>query len=150
MLPGRVVSRLRCLKNHSDDKVPLTVAVLPGVYITHLHIMENALAKLTPEQRQMVMAKAQQEANQQIMQSMMEKLNNACFDKCVGTTVRTHVYFCDSFMCTEASTHLISVFFQGDRLDTKEQACLASCQDRYFDVRAAVQDAIHKRQEKGM
>jgi hypothetical protein len=42
------------------------------------------------------------------------------------------------------------VLIQGDRLDTKEQACLASCQDRYFDVRAAVQDAIHKRQEKGM
>lgn len=93
------------------------------------------------------MAKAQQEANQQIMQSMMEKLNKSCFDKCVGTTVRTHIFVVELGAWKQA---LISVFVQGDRLDTKEQACLASCQDRYFDVRAAVQDAIHKRQEKGM
>mmetsp|Transcript_1543 Transcript_1543/g.2797 ORF Transcript_1543/g.2797 Transcript_1543/m.2797 type:complete len:87 (-) Transcript_1543:216-476(-) len=86
--------------------------------------MEDALAKLTPEQRQMIMAKAQQEANQQVMQEMMELMNKTCFDKCVGTT--------------------------GDRLDSKEQACLASCQDRYFDARAAVQEAIQKRQSSGM
>jgi DNA-directed RNA polymerase specialized sigma24 family protein len=49
--------------------------------------MEDALAKLTPEQRQMIMAKAQQEANQQVMQEMMELMNKTCFDKCVGTTV---------------------------------------------------------------
>jgi Tim10/DDP family zinc finger len=57
------------------------------------------------------------------------------------------VFVVELFVWNQA---LISVFFKGDRLDTKEQACLASCQDRYFDVRAAVQDAIHKRQEKGM
>lgn len=49
--------------------------------------MEDALAKLTPEQRQMIMAKAQQEANQQVMQEMMELMNKTCFEKCVGTTV---------------------------------------------------------------
>jgi hypothetical protein len=117
-------------------------------------MMENALAKLTPEQRQMVMAKAQQEANQQIMQSMMERMNHACFDKCVGTTVRTHtrVWSTNEPMIIRiyASRYSLFVLIQGDRLDTKEQACLASCQDRWFDVRAAVQDAIHKRQEKGM
>jgi hypothetical protein len=62
------------------------------IHSLQIHAMENALAKLTPEQRQMIMAKAQQEANQQIMQSMMEKMNHACFDKCVGTTVRTHTH----------------------------------------------------------
>ena len=39
---------------------------------------------------------------------------------------------------------------KGDRLDSKEQACLASCQDRYFDARAAVQEAIQKRQNSGL
>lgn len=49
--------------------------------------MDEAMAKLTPEQRQMIMAKAQQEANQQVMQQMMDMMNKTCFAKCVGTSV---------------------------------------------------------------
>jgi hypothetical protein len=40
-----------------------------------------------------------------------------------------------------------SYHIQGDKLDTKEQACLAHCQDRYLAARVAVQEALHKRQE---
>jgi hypothetical protein len=46
------------------------------------------LSQLTPEQRQAIMAKAQQEANQQVMQAMMTNMTKACFDKCAGTSVR--------------------------------------------------------------
>jgi len=76
---------------------------------------------LSPEQRQAVMGQAQQQANQQIMQSMMEKMSSSCFKKCAGTS--------------------------GDRLDAKEQQCMAMCQDRYLDVREQVQEALQKRQQ---
>ncbi|KAL3788530.1 hypothetical protein HJC23_006568 [Cyclotella cryptica] len=79
-----------------------------------------ALSSLTPEQKQAVMAQAQGQANQQIMASMVESMTVRCFDKCVGTS--------------------------GDRLDSKEQYCLASCQDRYLDVRKAVGESLEKRQ----
>jgi len=81
---------------------------------------ENALNQLTPEQRQSVMMKAQQEANQQIMQGMLEKMISTCYSKCAGTS--------------------------GDKLDSREQGCLAQCQDRYLDVRQQVQEALQKRQ----
>lgn len=80
----------------------------------------SALQNLTPEQKQAVMAQAQQQANQQIMTAMVESMTVACFDKCAGTS--------------------------GERLDSKEQSCLANCQDRFFDVRKAVQDSLEKRQ----
>mmetsp|Transcript_27988 Transcript_27988/g.58825 ORF Transcript_27988/g.58825 Transcript_27988/m.58825 type:complete len:87 (-) Transcript_27988:418-678(-) len=80
----------------------------------------SALQNLTPDQKQAIMQEAQNQANQQIMTSMIENMTAACFDKCAGTS--------------------------GDRLDNKEQACLASCQDRFLDVRKAVQDALEKRQ----
>jgi Tim10/DDP family zinc finger len=38
------------------------------------------------------------------------------------------------------------LFYKGDRLDTREQACMASCQDRYLDTRLQVQNALEKRQ----
>mmetsp|Transcript_9078 Transcript_9078/g.16599 ORF Transcript_9078/g.16599 Transcript_9078/m.16599 type:complete len:86 (+) Transcript_9078:150-407(+) len=79
-----------------------------------------ALQSLTPEQKQAVMAQAQQQANQQIIQAMVEGMTLSCFDKCAGTS--------------------------GDRLDSKEQGCLANCQDRFLDVRKAVQDSLERRQ----
>jgi hypothetical protein len=45
------------------------------------------LSQLSPEQRQGIMVKAQQEANQQVMQNMMQQMVGACFDKCAGTSV---------------------------------------------------------------
>mmetsp|Transcript_34325 Transcript_34325/g.74485 ORF Transcript_34325/g.74485 Transcript_34325/m.74485 type:complete len:85 (-) Transcript_34325:316-570(-) len=79
------------------------------------------MSKLTPEQQQAVMVQAQNEANQQIMQTMMDSMIKSCFDKCVTTS-------------------------SGDRLDSREQGCMASCQDRYLDVRTVVQEALQKRQ----
>ncbi|GFH58944.1 zf-Tim10_DDP-domain-containing protein [Chaetoceros tenuissimus] len=83
--------------------------------------MDQAINNLTPQQKQAVMMRAQQEANQQIMQSMLEKMVSTCFKKCAGTS--------------------------GDKLDSREQSCMASCQDRYFDVREQVQLALQKRQD---
>jgi len=78
------------------------------------------MSQLTPEQKQAVMVQAQNEANQQIMQQMMDSMIKSCFEKCAGTS--------------------------GDKLDSSEQRCMASCQDRYLDVRGAVQEALQKRQ----
>mmetsp|Transcript_21965 Transcript_21965/g.33392 ORF Transcript_21965/g.33392 Transcript_21965/m.33392 type:complete len:86 (-) Transcript_21965:210-467(-) len=83
--------------------------------------MDQAIGQLTPQQRQAVMMKAQQEANQQVMQQMMTQMVKQCFDKCAGTS--------------------------GDRLDSKEQSCMAHCQDRYLDVREKVQGALQSRQD---
>jgi hypothetical protein len=45
------------------------------------------LSQLSPEQRQGIMVKAQQEANQQVMQNMMQQMASACFDRCAGNSV---------------------------------------------------------------
>lgn len=50
--------------------------------------MEQQLAQLTPEQRQALMMQAQQEANQRVMQDMLQRMVKTCFDKCAGTSVR--------------------------------------------------------------
>ncbi|KAL7561697.1 hypothetical protein ACA910_016459 [Epithemia clementina (nom. ined.)] len=80
------------------------------------------LGKLTPQQRQAVLMRAQQEANTQIMQKMMEKMVTACYDKCAGT--------------------------MGDKLDSRELSCLTACQDRYLEARSQVQETLLKRQEQ--
>eukprot|EP00566_Odontella_aurita_P029552 CAMPEP_0113600502 /NCGR_PEP_ID=MMETSP0015_2-20120614/42738_1 /TAXON_ID=2838 /ORGANISM="Odontella" /LENGTH=69 /DNA_ID=CAMNT_0000508757 /DNA_START=221 /DNA_END=430 /DNA_ORIENTATION=+ /assembly_acc=CAM_ASM_000160 len=66
------------------------------------------------------MMQAQNEANNAIMKQMIDKMVLTCFNKCAGTS--------------------------GDRLDNKEQSCMAMCQDRYLDTRAQVQEALQKRQ----
>ena len=58
-----------------------------------------ALQNLTSEQKAAVMSQAQQHANQQIMNAMIESMTLSCFDKCAGTS--------------------------GNRLDNKEQAWYA-------------------------
>ena len=50
--------------------------------------MDQQLSQLSPEQRQAVMVSAQNEANKQVMQAMMEKMAATCFEKCIGTKVR--------------------------------------------------------------
>lgn len=50
--------------------------------------MEQQLNQLTPEQRQAVLMQAQQEANQRIMQDMVQRMVKTCFNKCAGTSVR--------------------------------------------------------------
>lgn len=76
--------------------------------------------QLTPEQKQAVMMQAQNEGNQQIMQAMMDSMIKNCFEKCAGSS--------------------------GDKLDSREQGCMAACQDRYLDTRGQVQEALQKRQ----
>lgn len=39
-----------------------------------------------------------------------------------------------------------SIRKKGDRLDSREQACMGACQDRYLETRAHVQEALQKRQ----
>eukprot|EP00567_Pseudictyota_dubia_P005504 CAMPEP_0197440392 /NCGR_PEP_ID=MMETSP1175-20131217/6912_1 /TAXON_ID=1003142 /ORGANISM="Triceratium dubium, Strain CCMP147" /LENGTH=85 /DNA_ID=CAMNT_0042970481 /DNA_START=197 /DNA_END=454 /DNA_ORIENTATION=+ len=82
--------------------------------------MDSQLSQLSPEQRQAIMMQAQNEANQTIMKQMMEKMSRECFKRCAGTS--------------------------GDRLDNKEQSCMAMCLDRYLDTRSQVQEALQKRQ----
>ena len=45
------------------------------------------LSQLTPQQKQAVLIRAQQEANQQIYQKMMADMLENCFQKCTGTSV---------------------------------------------------------------
>ena len=50
--------------------------------------MDQQLQNLTPEQRQAVLMQVQQEANQRIMQDMLQRMVKTCFTKCAGTSVR--------------------------------------------------------------
>jgi len=47
----------------------------------------DQINSLSPEQRKAVMMQAYQEANQQVMKSMMDNMVTACFEKCAGTSV---------------------------------------------------------------
>ena len=121
------------------------------------------LNQLSPEQRQAIMMNAQQEANQQVMHEMVKQMTSACFEKCAGTSVR---YLALELLrwsgCSEyasgrrcggcaVSTNVCPIVAavpssQGDKLDGREQSCLAMCQDRYLETRAHVQEALQKRQ----
>jgi len=57
--------------------------------------MEDALSKLTPQQKQEIMIRAQREVNTKLMQDMVESMSTLCFKKCAGSV--------------------------GDRLDSREQ-----------------------------
>jgi len=54
----------------------------------------SALQNLTPDQKQAIMQEAQNQANQQIMTSMIENMTAACFDKCAGTSVSSSCVEC--------------------------------------------------------
>ena len=56
--------------------------------------MDQQLSQLTPQQRQAVLMQAQQEANQRIMQDMLQKMVKTCFTKCAGTSVCLNVVLC--------------------------------------------------------
>ena len=168
------------------------------------------------------MMKAQQEANQSIMQSMMEKMTSICFKKCAGHSVsslwiegevevgiiagtgwssaawdgispfhwicrflllsqiedqshdmvhrppafqdiliyvlfilahHTFFYFLNSHVTKYDMWNVWKIWnilcYQGNKLDSSEQRCMAQCQDRYLDVRQQVQEALQKRQGWG-
>ena len=51
----------------------------------------SQINQLTPEQRQAVMMRAKQEADQAIFSEMMKRSVVACFEKCVGTSVSLYI-----------------------------------------------------------
>lgn len=68
------------------------------------------LSKLTPEQHQAVMAQAQNNANMQLTQVMIEKMTESCFKKCAGTSVSFLPF---SRVCVFVSIR-IATFDEGD------------------------------------
>jgi hypothetical protein len=80
-------------------KSPPTLA---SSYFTYSFIstaIMDAINNLSPQQRQAVMAQAQQEANAQIMREMVNKMATSCFNKCAGTSVRLNCISCIFFEC---------------------------------------------------
>eukprot|EP00618_Florenciella_parvula_P010263 CAMPEP_0119480072 /NCGR_PEP_ID=MMETSP1344-20130328/9051_1 /TAXON_ID=236787 /ORGANISM="Florenciella parvula, Strain CCMP2471" /LENGTH=82 /DNA_ID=CAMNT_0007514353 /DNA_START=65 /DNA_END=313 /DNA_ORIENTATION=+ len=76
----------------------------------------------SPQQMQAAMQMAQQQMAQQQTAKQLEKVIEKCFNKCAGKS--------------------------GDRLDKKEQLCVGSCFDVYFDTNKAVTEALVARQQK--
>jgi hypothetical protein len=59
------------------------------------------------------------------------------------------IVFNDTNAHTFFVLHFENQTLQGDKLDGKEQSCLAMCQDRYLETRSHVQEALQKRQGQG-
>ena len=55
-------------------------------------------------------------------EALLTKMGDACFKKCAGTS--------------------------GDKLDKREQSCLANCQDVYLETMQQVQQTLMKRQNQ--
>ena len=70
----------------------------------------------------------------------------ACIDPRKHTLINSSLVL-DVIGC---SLHLTFRMRQGDRLDSREQSCLASCQDQYLEIRNQVQRALEQRQANGM
>ena len=87
---------------------------------------------------------------------MMQRMVKACYDKCAGTSVSRNIRVfvmlrgkrCYSIVYKRRHRSLLifDVFNQGDKLDSREQSCMAMCQDRYLEARAQVQETLMKRQ----
>jgi len=136
--------------------------------------MEQQLNQLTPEQRRAILIQAQQQANQQIMQDMVQRMVKTCFAKCAGTSVsvvrmrdstkKVRRLLCCCPCCRKSFVRIFLIEIpkrltycifsyhttKGDRLDSREQSCMASCQDQYLETRAQVQQALEQRQNTGM
>jgi hypothetical protein len=66
-------------------------------------------SQLSPEQRQAVLMQAQQEANQRIMQDMVQRMVKTCFNKCAGTSVRN--LFWSNSLCNQSFEEIIANLF---------------------------------------
>jgi len=73
-----------------DSRLPHTYTLTSVLSQPTMADLGAQLGQLTPEQRQAIMVKAQQEANQTVMQEMMKRMVASCFDKCTGTSVRKY------------------------------------------------------------
>lgn len=109
----------------------------------------------------------------------MKRMVAACYDKCAGTSVSLLLFCTESTPPVEpyAALHfngltlplalfvsmptllfshhnvcsmLCFCYKQGDKLDSREQSCMAVCQDRYLETRAQVQETLMKRQGNAM
>lgn len=67
--------------------------------------------QLSPEQRQSIMHQQQQAANEGIMQEMMTQMVQNCFQKCTGTSVRTHFIMILIFLLYFHGLLVISISF---------------------------------------
>ena len=87
---------------------------------------------------------------------MMKRMVAACYDKCTGTSVGRPMSGLGScaveiIMGTlQSKTDSFFSVRQGDKLDSREQSCMAMCQDRYLETRAQVQETLMKRQGNDM
>mmetsp|Transcript_13473 Transcript_13473/g.27496 ORF Transcript_13473/g.27496 Transcript_13473/m.27496 type:complete len:89 (-) Transcript_13473:47-313(-) len=79
----------------------------------------DALANLSPQQKQQLMAQMQAEVVQAQMQDLVTNMNEKCHKKCAGTS--------------------------GNQLDKREQGCYSMCMDRYTDTMTAVTQALQAR-----
>jgi len=68
---------------------------------------EETLNKMSPAEKQQVMAQVQQQVALAQMQELLTKVTDKCFKKCVSSP--------------------------GTSLGSGEQGCLAKCMDRYMD-----------------
>ncbi|EWM22746.1 hypothetical protein NSK_005889 [Nannochloropsis salina CCMP1776] len=75
--------------------------------------------KLTPDQQEAVIHKFRAEMAAQAMQELVQKMTDKCFSKCTGKS--------------------------GNRLDSKEQNCVAMCMDRYIETMNVVQHSLSER-----
>ncbi|KAG7366896.1 cyclin-like protein [Nitzschia inconspicua] len=112
------------LLSHKIRSLPIETPISSTKIQQNIHNIIVKMDQLSPEQRQAVLMQAQQEANQRIMQDLLQRMVKTCFNKCAGTS--------------------------GDRLDSREQSCMASCQDQYFETRSQVQKSLEQRQSSGM
>jgi hypothetical protein len=87
------------MATHTCTTTPSSTCVIVTSYWHHTYsfistAIMDAINNLSPQQRQQVMAQAQQEANAQIMREMVNKMATACFKKCAGTSVRLNCLIC--------------------------------------------------------
>jgi hypothetical protein len=83
--------------------------------INSMSDLASQLAQLTPEQRQAIMMKAQQEANQQVMAEMMQKMASSCFEKCAGTSVS---------LCAGKKSGVTNMALPFWRISRSQRSCL--------------------------
>jgi hypothetical protein len=91
---------------HSTILVSIFNSINAPINQTIMSDLGAQLSQLSPEQRQAIMMRAKQEADQQIMTEMMKRMTGACFDKCAGTSVRSCKYKCNRTMVLYSHLYL--------------------------------------------
>ena len=61
-----------------------------------------------------------------------------------------YAFFFDFLSTISYHIYIHFLKLKGDRLDSREQSCIASCQDQYLETRDQVQKSLQQRQSNGM